>query len=264
MFVPSSNILSKLEPGRDNYAHALDVLRRVGGFDEHTNVFSGGLYSYSFRLINEDVFGKSYETFLAENRKDSGIYYTPKEITRHMSEKMVGELFQHLADEIVSDIDMNNFDGAMNKTERLISIAIIDPACGSGPFLIGVLREIYKVYQGLLRSTSWVGNQFTNNSIYLPQDIEAKIAKTKNIRQLLGINGKQRELLSKIIVRHIFGVDIDATALNVAKVNLWKEAIKLDPKSFHYQELPEDENHILPDLELNFITGNSIASLSDD
>ena len=266
LFVPSSNILSKLEPTRENYDRALDVLRRVGGFDERTNVFSGGLYSYSFRLVDEDVFGKSYETFLAENRKDSGIYYTPKVITKHMAEKLVTELFHNIANSIISDIDENRFDSASKGVDQLVSIAIIDPACGSGPFLIGVLREIYDVYQGLLEKTNWVENQFKENSLILPKDVEAKIDNTKLIRERLGVDDKrtQRELISKIILRHIFGVDSDKTALNVAKVNLWKEAIKLDPKSFYYQELPEDENHILPDLELNFVSGDSVVSLQED
>lgn len=266
LFVPSSNVLSKLEPTRENYAKALDVLRRVGGFDERTNVFSGGLYSYSFRLVDEDVFGKSYEAFLAENRKDSGIYYTPKEITKHMAEKLVAELFRNTAEGIIADIGENRFDRASEGADQLTSIAIIDPACGSGPFLIGVLREIYNVYRDLLEKTNWVDNQFTGNSLLLPKDVEDKIAKTRLIREKLGFDGRRtlRELISKIILRHVFGVDLDRTALNVAKVNLWKEAIKLDPKSFYYQELPEDENHILPDLELNFVAGNSIVSLSEE
>lgn len=266
LFIPSNSILLKLDQSRENYLKALDILKRVAGFDDQVAVFSEGLYSYSFRLIDEDVFGKSYETFLAENRKDSGIYYTPKEITGHMSYKLVNEVFYQLAEEILSGIADNDFDGAMDGADRFISLGIIDPACGSGPFLIGVLREIYHIYEELAKKTSWVENQFRNNSLFLPRDIEDRISKTKQLREKLGFNGDKvhRDLLSKIILRHIFGADIDPTALSVAKVNLWKETIKLNPKSFYFQDLPEDENHILPDLELNFINGNSIVSLPDD
>ena len=266
LFIPSNSILSKLDQSRENYLKALDILKRVAGFDDRVAVFSEGLYSYSFRLIDEDVFGKSYETFLAENRKDSGIYYTPKEITGHMSHKLVNELFYQLAGEILARIADNDFDSAMDLADRFISLGIIDPACGSGPFLIGVLREIYRIYEELAKKTSWVENQFRNNSLFLPRDIEDKISRTKQLREKLGFNGDKvhRDLLSKIILRHIFGADIDPTALSVAKVNLWKETIKLNPKSFYFQDLPEDENHILPDLELNFINGNSVVSLPDD
>lgn len=266
LFTPSNSILSKLEQSKENFDKSLEVLKRVAGFDDQIKIFSEGLYSYSFRLIDEDIFGKSYETFLAENRKDTGIYYTPKEITKHMSHKLVSELFYQLGDDIISKIGMNDFEGAMNSANRFVSMGIIDPSCGSGPFLIGVLKEIYQLYQELAQKTSWVNNQFKENSLFLPQDIEDKIAKTTEIREKLGFNGDSvhRDLLSKIILRHIFGADIDTTALSVAKVNLWKEAIKLNPQSFYFQDLPEDENHILPELELNFINGNSVVSLPDD
>ena len=266
LFIPSNSILSKLEQSKENFDKSLEVLKRVAGFDDQIKIFSEGLYSYSFRLIDEDIFGKSYETFLAENRKDTGIYYTPKEITKHMSHKLVSELFYQLGDDIISKIGMNDFEGAMNSANRFVSLGIIDPSCGSGPFLIGALKEIYQFYQELAEKTSWVNNQFKENSLFLPRDIEDKIAKTTKIREKLGFNGDSvhRDLLSKIILRHIFGADIDPTALSVAKVNLWKEAIKLNPQSFYFQDLPEDENHILPDLELNFINGNSVVSLPDD
>ena len=267
LFVSSSNILSKLEPTKENYDKALDVLKRVAGFDEQTKIFSEGLYSYSFRVIDEDVFGKSYETFLAEDRKDQGIYYTPREITRHMSAAIVKEIFRPLADEIVSNINESHFDVAHDRLEQFLSYGIIDPSCGSGPFLIGVLREIYQIYQDLDKETIWAEQQFAQHSLLLlPPDVAHKIEETGKIRNILGLgnNRVQRDLISKIILRHIFGSDLDSTALNVAKVNLWKEAVKLDPKSFYYQDLPENENHILPDLELNFINGDSVVSLPDE
>ena len=135
------------------------------------------------------------------------------------------------------------------------------------PILIGVLREIYQIYQYLDKETIWAEKQFAQHSLLLlPPDVAHKIEETGKIRNMLGLrdNGVQRDLISKIILRHIFGSDLDPTALNVAKVNLWKEAVKLDPKSFYYQELPENENHILPDLELNFINGDSVVSLPDE
>ncbi|MGC8516032.1 MAG: Eco57I restriction-modification methylase domain-containing protein, partial [Thermoplasmata archaeon] len=267
LFIPSSNILSRLEQSKENYDRALDVLKRVAGFDEQAKIFSEGLYSYSFRVIDEDVFGKSYETFLAEDRKDQGIYYTPREITRHMSSAIVKEIFRPLADEIVSNINGGHFDVARDRVNRFLSCGVIDPSCGSGPFLIGVLREIYHIYQDLDNETIWVERQFgQHSSLLLPPDVAHKIEETGKIRNMLGLrsDGIQRDLISKIILRHIFGADLDRTALNVAKVNLWKEAVKLNAKSFYYQELPENENHILPDLELNFINGNSIISLPDE
>lgn len=54
---------------------------------------------------------------------------------------------------------------------------------------------------------------------------------------------------------------MDEKAIDVAKVNLWKEAIKLLPNKFKYSALPADANHILPDLELNFVVANALVDI---
>jgi len=267
LFVPSSDIISKLKDKRENYNNFLVILRTVAGFVEEPTIFSGGLYSYSFRLIDEDVFGKSYETFLAENRKDAGIYYTPKFITKSMASELVNELFSDIKNSLISDIKSNRLDDALRDAERLTNVTIIDPACGSGPFLISVLREISKVYNEIREETKWV--EHSAGLLEMPDDIKERIERVSQIRKLLGLNenggnGLNREALSKIILRHLYGIDLDNTALEVAKVNLWKETVKLNPASFHFQSLPETSNHILPNLNINFINGNSIVGLEDN
>ena len=69
------------------------------------------------------------------------------------------------------------------------------------------------------------------------------------------------QLISKIILRHIHAVDIDERALETAKTNIWKEAIKLNPRIYNYKKLNGKSSHILPDLELNFICADSLADL---
>jgi type I restriction-modification system DNA methylase subunit len=64
-----------------------------------------------------------------------------------MAKRLVEYLFYPLKDELIRHLNSENinFDEAKELAEKLMSIAIIDPACGSGSFLIKVLREIYKV-----------------------------------------------------------------------------------------------------------------------
>lgn len=267
LFVPTSDILSKLKDSRENYQNFLKVLGKVAGFTEDPETFSGGLYSYSFRLIDEDVFGKSYETFLAENRKDEGIYYTPKVITGRMAFKLVEELFGPIRDQLLEHLSANKFEEALEDSKHLTEVTVIDPACGSGAFLISVLREISNVYQRIKEKTEWAHRY--QNGLDIPEDVREKMEKTDEIREFLGFNdnggrGLNREAISKLILRHIYGADLDSMALNVAKVNLWKEAVKLNPGSYHFQSLPESINHILPDLKVNFINGNSVVNLPDD
>ncbi len=86
----------------------------------------------------------------------------------------------------------------------------------------------------------------------------------KEIKEINLFRTNQRELISKIILRHIYGYDIDKNALQIAKLNLWLEGIKLARKDFKYDHLPKDINHILPDLEMNLGNGNSLISLPDN
>ena len=72
-----------------------------------------------------------------------------------------------------------------------------------------------------------------------------------------------RITISKLILRHIFGVDADMSAIEVAKLNIWKEAVKLSPIDFRYDRLKFEENHILPDLQLNLVVGDSILTVGD-
>ncbi|MEM3845995.1 MAG: DNA methyltransferase, partial [Candidatus Parvarchaeota archaeon] len=266
LFIPSRNILTKLKDSEESYTKFLNTLKNVAGFVDEPTVFSGGLYSYSFRLINEDVFGKSYETFLAQNRKDSGIYYTPTPITRRMASKLVDQLFSGVKNKLLEDLKNEDFDGAEEDVKKLTGITVIDPACGSGAFLISVLREISKIYEEIIPKTEWA---LKLGLAEISPGEEKRRERTLKIRKMLGVNdgggkGINRELLSKIILRHIYGADIDSMALSVAKVNVWKETVKLNPASFHYQSLPRSINHILPDLKMNFINGNSVVGLPDN
>jgi len=74
---------------------------------------------------------------------------------------------------------------------------------------------------------------------------------------------KRRILIPSILLRHIYGNDLDKSALSVAKVNLWLEGIKSSPSDFRYTDLG-DSNRILPYLEMNLIFGNSVVGLDDD
>jgi hypothetical protein len=90
-----------------------------------------------------------------------------------------------------------------------------------------------------------------------------KIDQLAEIKKIIG-TGSDRELVATILVRHIHGVDLDKRALEVAKVNIWLEAIKLAPKEFRYDKLPPDTNYILPNLQMNLCNGDSLIGLPEE
>lgn len=224
-----------------------------------------GIMQYNFRYIDEDIFGKAYETFLAEVRHDEGIYYTPSYITEHVVEKTVASLMDDLSLQIEKSVKSNNFEEAIQLTKRFTALRVLDPACGSGSFLVKACKKIFKRYQKLhqlIRDEELRINNF-NQTLKRSAKEQEMSAKLYELREILKV-GNNRELISSILLRHIHGNDLDSRALEVAKVNLWLESVKLAPADFRYEKLPKNTNRILPDLELNLNNGDAIAGLPID
>lgn len=250
-----------VDKDKENLDKFQNIFETALGLDAWHHTFGRGMIHYNYRQIDEDIFGKAYETFIAENKKDTGVYYTPKQITQYMSKKLVDYLFKELVEDIVRLVnkDNPNYERANELLQQLYEIKIIDPASGSGSFLIKVLREIYNYYKKIDDATKWVVSISGANLFDLPSSYQD----TVDFRIQHNFNDHLK-LISKIILRHIHAVDFDERALETAKTNIWKEAIKLNPRIYNYKKLNGQSSHILPDLELNFVCADSLADLEID
>lgn len=237
------------------------AVEKILGISPAAQLATSGIIHYNYRTINEDIFGKAYETFLAEERKQQGIFYTPSAITEYMCETVVNSLFVPPKEAILATLQKGDYDKAMAAAEALTEIKIIDAACGSGSFLIKALKHIWKVYEDIGDKTSWATSK---EEMFEPETVRIPRERTLAVRDALGVNGNNRKAISLAILRHLYGIDLDEKAVDVAKANIWKEAVKLSPASFRYTSLPETANHILPNLELNFVVGNSVVDLPFD
>lgn len=263
LFKQGSDIYELLNKDETNLEKFMKYFEEILGTDQISLNFSKGMISYNFRYIDEDLFGKSYESFLAKDRKDQGIYYTPKNITKYMAKNLVDKLFFKIRDELISSLNSQDYEGSKRLADNLKSITIVDPACGSGPFLVNVFRTIYlEVYKIIDKKTEWAEQGLYQGRLSSPAHIANQQEYVKRIRFELGLHD-DRNLLMNIILRHIYGVDLDPRAIDVAKVNIWKEAVKLAPTAFQFEHLDAEETHILPDLETNLITGDSLISPED-
>ena len=155
---------------------------------------------YEFSVLPVEILGSAYEQFLGkviritpahhakieekpEVRKAGGVYYTPQYIVEYIVKNTVGKLIE-------------------GKTPKEISkIKIVDPACGSGSFLIGA-------YQYLL---DWHKNYYTDNG---------KISKGKKDNPLTPEGHLTTAEKKRILLNNIFGVDIDVNAVEVTKLSL--------------------------------------------
>lgn len=243
-----------LEKDEENLMHFREVFETVLGLGKWEYTFGKGLIHYNYRKIDEDVFGKAYETFIARQRKDSGIFYTHRLITQYMSEKIVKQLFEPAVNEILACFEIHDYRKALEKMNEMYLITIADTASGSGSFLIKVFREIYTYYQLIYSKLQYA------NEIHGMFEVPAYVTDAQKFIDKTFLNNK-RKLISLIILRHIHAIDIDERALEIAKTNLWKEAVKIEKSLFRYSSLGQNNNHILPNLQFNFHQADSLYDL---
>lgn len=255
------NTFDFIDADDTNLQKLQEAIEKILGFSEWAKVFGIGLTHYNYRAINEDIFGKAYETFLAQQRKEQGIFYTHSEITEHMSNRLVDEIFLVYASRLLTALDCKDFDTSKHIVKQMTQIKFIDTTCGSGSYLVKLLKHIWAVYSDINDKTLWATQK---GELLEPEEIINHKNAIKDIRNRLGIGNEHFDgikAISTIILRHIHGIDLDEKAIDVAKVNLWKEAIKLLPNKFKYSVLPVEANHILPDLELNFVVANTLVDI---
>jgi len=186
------------------------------------------LYKYNFDLISADILGAIYEDYighiLAETeegqveivesraeRKRGGIYYTPTYIVDYIVKNTLGEVLK-----------------TCKTPDDVSKIKVLDPACGSGSFLIkafDVLKQWYDDYNQTILSRQ---NRNT---------LEAHFDVVQNVEM-------------KILEENLFGVDLDPQAAEIAAVNLMLKALKKGEK------LPKI-------LGVNIRIGNSLLSGSE-
>jgi len=161
------------------------------------------LYKYNFDLISADVLGAIYEDYIGhilkaekdkidlianhDVRQSAGIYYTPIPIVDYIVRSTVGRVIQG------------------KSLEEISKLKILDPACGSGSFLIkafDALKQQYDEYN------------------------ETIMKKAKAADDLKHYGSLIEDIEKKIVYENTFGVDLDPQATEIAAVNLMLKALR--------------------------------------
>ncbi|KOX90087.1 hypothetical protein BVI061214_01274 [Thermus aquaticus] len=124
------SFLEHLEQDPKNLEDFLLAMEEILGFGAWQATFGQGLLHYNYRAIDEDVFGKAYETFLAQGRKEGGIYYTPSSLTALMAKMAVEETLWPRARELDRALGEERYDEAEARARDLTQVAFLDPAAG--------------------------------------------------------------------------------------------------------------------------------------
>ena len=168
--------------------------------------------------VDPEMLGRIFENLLEDN-KDKGAFYTPREIVRYMCRE---SLIQYLGDtdenrKLVTDLDAEAIPPDRKKPliEKLKAVKICDPAIGSGAFPMGMLNLLLK------------------------------------LRLRLGdvVESSERILAAKkeIIQNNLYGVDIDAGAVDIARLRFWLSVV-----------VDETEPTPLPNFDYKIMQGNSL------
>ncbi len=206
-----------------------------------------GLYypesPYEFSVLPADILGRVYEQFLGkvirltaghqakvedkpEVKKAGGVFYTPKYIVDFIVARTVGRLLE-------------------NRTPAQADrLRILDPACGSGSFLI-------QAYQFLL---DWHRDRYVGAG---PE----KRAKGKRPSLYQGVGGEWRLTTTerkRILLNNICGVDIDPQAVEVTKLSLLLKVLEGESGETLASQLKLFHERALPDLSANIRCGNSL------
>lgn len=194
---------------------------------------------YEFSVFPAEILGQVYEQFLGkvirltaghqakveekpEVKKAGGVYYTPAYIVDYIVQHTVGTICE-------------------GKTPKQIAkLRILDPACGSGSFLIGA-------YTSLLNYHS---------------DWYVKDGAEQHRKELFrGASGEWRlttQEKKRILLKNIYGVDIDSQAVEVTKLSLLLKVLEGESDETLKRQLTFVRERALPDLGNNIKCGNSL------
>lgn len=275
----------------------VDLSEHFDGNRSYKNAKVKGLFtilnSYKFTIdettpveeeiaLDPELLGRVFENLLAAHnpetkttaRKSTGSYYTPREIVDYMCE-------QSLINYLKTKVESLNIENIDDKLEELLSyseqhsfnetevdelikavneVKILDPACGSGAFPMGLLHKLVHVLSKLdPHNEKWKESQIDKASQI--DDIEAREEAIKIIEKQFNDNEMDYSRKLYLIQRCIYGVDIQPMATQISRLRFFISLI-VDEK------VDKDKDNMgilaLPNLETKFVAANTLIDLNEN
>lgn len=236
--------------------------------------------------LDPELLGKAFENLLAEYnpetqttaRKQTGSFYTPREIVQYMvDESLVAHLKRTVGEDLETEyrklLQYTDEPFELNEEQRhaimqsLYNCKILDPACGSGAFPMGILQQMVHILQRIdPKNENWkemmqnlaVGetkeafmNNISEERLELLKDIERSFDES--------INRPDYARKLYLIENCIYGVDIQPIAIQISKLRFFISLV-VDQKT---NDNPTDNFGIrpLPNLEAKFVAANTLIGL---
>jgi hypothetical protein len=266
---------------------------------------------YLFNAIPVEILGSVYERFLGkvvrphgmgvtieekpEVRKAGGVYYTPRYIVDYIVEQTVGRLLDEIsgpAEAVPSPADRvsANPPASASRTlkefeKRTSTLRILDPACGSGSFLIRAYERVCEHWQSRLtaslretaatagssRGDETPSEKVDQSLLTSPPTDEKKAAlaawKKKHrpfcwVDDITGDVHLTVDLKRRVLTRNIYGVDLDSAAVEVTQLSLYLKMLENENRTTleRERELFAEAVALLPPLQDNIKCGNSLIA----
>lgn len=193
--------------------------------------------------INPDVLGYIFEKYI--NQKAFGAYYTRPEITQYLCERTIHAVIidklnarqtRHFEDmgEVLLRLDA---ELCRHLLDILQSLSILDPACGSGAFLVAAMKTLLDIYAAIYGKIAFLSDPTLQRELALAQ-------------QHASLNYYIRK---RIISDNLYGVDIMEEASEIARLRLFLFLVSSVQRA--------EQLEPLPNIDFNIQQGNSLIGL---
>lgn len=203
---------------------------------------------YEFSVLPSDILGQVYERFLGktitltkkheakveekpEVRNAGGVFYTPGYIVEYMVGSTLGPL-------------LLTPSGAPVSIAKAAEIRVIDPACGSGSFLLVAYQYLLDWHLGQYAAKPSAHLRGPHPKIYQRSSGEFRLTTAERKR---------------ILLNNVFGVDIDRQAVEVTKLSLLLKVLEGETEQVIQRDWVRERERILPDLDGNIRCGNALV-----
>ena len=237
--------------------------------------------------LDPELLGKVFENLLASYnpetqttaRKQTGSFYTPREIVNYMVDESLIAYFKEKFDKIddieirLRDLFAHNIDlPAFTKSENtalikaISEVKVLDPACGSGAFPMGVLHRLVDLLNKLDPENKYWNELQKQRAIaetaevFDSGDTEERKVRLNEINKAFDLSMNHPDYARKLflIENCIYGIDIQQIAIQISKLRFFISLI-VDQKVNDGK--PNRNILSMPNLETKFVAANTLIAL---
>ena len=259
----------------------IDILKRYNFTVEENTPFD-----QEVSLVPE-LLGKVFENLLASYnpetqttaRKQTGSFYTPRDIVQYMVDeslvahlkRIVGEELEPEYRKLISYVDEDiqlTTEQKLQIMEAIYHCKVLDPACGSGAFPVGMLQQMVHILSQLDPSNGQWKRMMLEEAVNESRNAFQAESKEEREERLKDIEASFDESLNNpdyarklyLIENCIYGVDIQPIAIQISKLRFFISLV-VDQKT-NNNPVKNFGIRPLPNLEAKFVAANSLIPLA--